>query len=152
MDLPDLARRYYAYFNERRFDEAGQLVDPEAVFHYVATQQRLVGRAGYRALVAAWVIAFDDAWVEIRSIRQTDDHVVRVDFVGHGTHTGDLELGEALVIPATGISAELPFTDTLTFRGGLITESRFEFDVVELRRRLTTSVLSRLFSASAAAR
>jgi len=136
MDLLDLARRYYDYFNERRFDEAGQLVDPQAVFHYVPTKQRLVGRAGYRALVAAWVIAFEDARVEIVAVRPVNDATVEVEFIGHGTHTGDLVLGEALVIPARGSRAELPFTDTLTFSAGLIVQSQFDFDVEELQRRL----------------
>lgn len=143
MELTDLARRYYDLFNERRFDEAGQLVDPEAIFHYVPTKQRLVGRAGYRALVAAWVIAFEDAYVRVISIRQTGSATVHIDFVGEGTHTGDLVMGEALVIPASGIRAELPFTDTLTFQHSLITESRFDFDVAELQRRLTDRNLSK---------
>jgi hypothetical protein len=72
---------------------------------------------------------------KILSIRQTDPATVRIDFVGHGTHTGDLVLGEAFVLPATGTRADLWFTDTLTFRDGLITQSRFEFDVEELQRR-----------------
>ncbi len=135
---PDaLARLYYQYFNERRFDEAGLLVDPEAVFHYVPTKQRLVGRAGYRALVAGWVIAFEDASVEIVSAQHIDGENVRVEFIGHGTHTGDLVLGEALTIPATGTLSALPFTDTLTIRNGLVCQSRFEFDVEELWHRLT---------------
>ena len=136
MNPTELARRYYGYFNERRFDEAGQLVDPEAVFHYLPTKQRLVGRAGYRALVAAWVIAFEDARVEITSLEQLGNATVRVDFIGHGTHTGDLVLGEAVVIPATGVQAKLPFTDTLTIRDSLIVQSDFDFDVGDLQRRL----------------
>ena len=131
-----IARRYFRYFNERRFDEAGELVHPEAMFHYVPTRQHLVGRAGYRALVAAWMIAFEDATVEIVSIELIDDHTVRVDFIGHGTQTGDLTLGEDFTIPATGTRSDLPFRDTLTFRSGLIVQSRLEFDAEEMRRRL----------------
>jgi len=137
-----LARRYYQYFNERRFDEAGEFVHPEAVFTYVPTKQRLVGRAGYRALVAAWMIAFEDAEIEIKTQEQIDDHTMRTEFIGHGTHTGELTLGEAFVLPPTGTRAELPFTDTLTFRNGYIVEARLDFDLVELQQRLTQGAVA----------
>jgi hypothetical protein len=134
-----MARRYYRFFNERRFDEAGEYVHPEALFQYVPTRQRLVGRAGYRALVAAWLIAFEDATADVTALQQIDEHTVQVDFIGRGTHTGDLTLGENYSIPASGAVAELPFRDTLTFRSGFIVGSRLEFDADQLRARLTTA-------------
>lgn len=137
MTPEQLVRRYYRLFNERRLDEAGELVDIQALFHYLPTNQRLVGRAGYRALAAAWLIAFEDAKVDIQSVQRLDDHTVRVTFIGCGTHTGDLELGEALVIPATGRRAELVFQDTLEVRDNRIMRVEFDFDVLELKRRLS---------------
>src|SRR5688572_31658720 len=107
MPHEQLARLYYQLFNERRLDEAGELVDPQAVFHYLPTRQRLMGRAGYRALVAAWLNAFEDARLEITAIRVSGD-LADVDFIGHGTHTGELVLGEALSLPATGRATHLP--------------------------------------------
>jgi len=71
-----IARRYYHFFNERQFDQAGDLVHKEATFHYVPTKQHLIGRAGYRALVAAWMIAFEDAEMEIVSLRLIDEHTM----------------------------------------------------------------------------
>ena len=139
MTSTSIARRYYRFFNERRFDEAGEYVHPEAIFQYVPTRQRLVGRAGYRALVAAWLIAFEDAKTEITSLQQIDEHTVQVDFVGRGTHTGDLILGEDFLIPASGVEADLVFRDTLTFRNGFIVGSRLEFDADDLRARLTAA-------------
>ena len=61
MSPEQVARVYYQFFNERRLDEAAQLVDPQASFHYLPTRQHLMGRAGYRALVDAWLNAFEDA-------------------------------------------------------------------------------------------
>jgi hypothetical protein len=139
MTPEELVRLYYRLFNERRLDEAGELVDPLASFHYLPTKQRLMGRAGYRALAAAWLIAFEDAAVEIESVQATDQHSVRVDFLGRGTHTGDLVLGEALVIPATGLCAALPFRELTEVRGDRIVKVEFDFDVEELKRRLTGS-------------
>lgn len=136
MTLENFARHYYDLFNQRRFDEAGQLVHVEAVFHYIPTKQRLIGRAGYRALAASWVIAFEDAQLEIQAVHTLDDHTVVVEFIGRGTHTGDLTLGEALIIPATGRRADLMFRDTLEIRGGLVVQSSLDFEVNELRRKL----------------
>lgn len=132
------ARLFYEHFNERRVDEAAQLVDPQAVFHYVPTRQRLVGRAGYRALVAAWLHAFEDARLDIQSV-VTDGAMVRVEFIGRGTHTGDLVLGDAVSIPATGRAADLPFRDRLDIRNGLIVSSELDFDLEEMKRRLLGS-------------
>jgi predicted ester cyclase len=135
MSPEEIARLFYQFFNDRRLDEAAQLVDPQAVFHYVPTRQRLVGRAGYRALVAAWLSAFADARLEIQSIT-TDGAGVRVEFIGRGTHTGDLVLGDAVSIPATGRAAHLPFRDRLEIRDGLILSSELDFDLDEMKRRL----------------
>jgi len=135
MSSEQIARLYYQLFNERRLDEAGQLIDPQAVFHYLPTRQRLMGRAGYRALAAAWLNAFEDAQLDVQSI-QVDGAVVHVEFVGHGTHTGDLVLGEELSLPATGRFTSLPFHDRLEVRNGLIVSAELDFDVEEMTRRL----------------
>lgn len=135
MTSEELARLFYRYFNERRLDDAAQLVDPQASFHYVPTRQTLVGRAGYRALVAAWLTAFADARLDIQTLA-ADGPIVLVDFIGHGTHTGDLVLGDAISIPATGRAAHLPFRDRLEVRDGLVVSSELNFDIQEMQRRL----------------
>jgi hypothetical protein len=136
MSSEQIARRYYQLFNERRLDEAEQLIDTQGVFHYIPTRQRLVGRAGYRALAASWIHAFADAQLDVEYVHVLDGTVVRVEFVGRGTHTGDLVLGDTLVIPATGRAAMLPFHDRLDIRGGLVVTSELDFDIDEMKRRL----------------
>lgn len=130
------ARRYYQLFNERRLAEARELVDPQAAFHYIPTRQRLMGRAGYHALATAWITAFEDAQLDLQSLRVIDDETVEVEFLGRGTHTGDLVLGDALIIPATGRAVLLPFHDRLTIRDGQIVEVQLDFDVLEMKRLL----------------
>ena len=142
MSPEETARTYYRLFNERRLDEAGELVDPQASFHYIPTGQRLVGRAGYRALAAAWVIAFEDATIEIRAVTLIDPETVRVEFIGRGTHTSDLVLGDALTLPASGRFAELTFSDTIQVRNGLITRVEFDFDVEALKTMLAPGRLA----------
>lgn len=136
MTPEQVVRLYYRLFNQRRLDEVSELVDVQAVFHYLPTNQRLVGRAGYRALAAAWLIAFEDATVDIQSVQQLAEHTVRVTFIGRGTHTGDLELGETVVIPATGRRAELLFHDTLEIHHNRITRTEFDFDLEDLKKQL----------------
>ena len=136
MTPEEIVRTYYQYFNERRLDEAGELVDPQASFQYLPTRQRLLGRAGYRALVAAWLNAFEDAVLDIVAITTDPRGNVVLDFVGRGTHTGDLVLGESFVIPASHKRAQLEFRDTLNIRDGLIVRSELDFDVERLRKQL----------------
>ena len=135
MASEQIARRFYDFFNERRLDDAAQLIDPQASFHYLPTRQRLVGRAGYRALVGAWLAAFPDARLDIRSAHVNGD-VVDIEFIGHGTHTGDLVLGESISIPATGRTTDLPFRDRLEIKDGLIVSSELDFDLDEMKKRL----------------
>lgn len=135
MSSEEIARLYYQYFNERRLDEATELVDPQAVFHTLPTRQRLFGKAGYRAVVDGWLNAFEDARLDVQSIAVVGP-VVQVGFMGRGTHTGDLVLGDALSVPATGRATELPFRDTLEIRDGLIVRAELDFDVLDLKRRL----------------
>lgn len=139
MNAEQIARRYYQLFNERRFSEAAELVDAQAVFHYVPTRQRLVGRAGYRALAAAWLTAFENGYVEIRAAHALDEHTVDVDLLGRGTHTGDLVLGEAVTIPATHRTAALPFRERVTTRDGRIVAIALDFDMQEMKRLLLSS-------------
>lgn len=136
MNAEQIARLYYQLFNERRFTEAEELVDAQAVFHYLPTRQRLVGRAGYRALAAAWLTAFENARVEIRAVRVLDEQTVDVDLLGRGTHTGDLVLGEAMTIPATHRAAALPFRERVMTRDGRVVGIALDFDVQEMRRLL----------------
>jgi predicted ester cyclase len=132
-----LVRRYYRLFNERRLDEAEQLVDPQASFYYVPTKLRFIGRAGYRELASAWLAAFPDARIGVTSLRRVDPETVCLEFKGRGTHAGDLVLGDALRLSATGRAASLVFQNTLRVRHGRIVRVRFDFDLHELRRRLS---------------
>lgn len=130
-----LAREYYQLFNERNLDAAMELVDRTASFRYLPTKQNLIGRAGYRALAAMWLNAFEDARLEIASLAVEGQKVI-VELLGRGTHTGDLVLGDALSIPATGVVGALPFRETLIIRDGRIVDVELDFDVESLKRQL----------------
>lgn len=139
MSPEQIARQYYRLFNERNLDAASQLVDRVASFRYVPSKQRLIGRAGYRALAAMWLNAFEDGRLEITSLAPIGEDTVVVQLLGRGTHTGDLVLGEALTIPATGIAGALPFRETLRIRDGSIVDVELDFDMDDLKRQLLRS-------------
>ena len=129
-------RRYYALFNERRFDDAEQFVHPQAVFTYPMAREHLIGRAGYRDLTRRWVEAFPDARIVIATVATAAGGTVVTDWVGEGSHRGVLDLSGMPAIPATGMRAELPMRETVRIADGLIVSSRMDFDPVELCRRL----------------
>lgn len=133
--IETFARRYYALFNERRFDEAEACVDAQAVFAYPIAREHFIGRAGYRELVQRWARAFPDATLSITSVSVVGDSA-RTEWIGHGTHLGTLELPGFPSIPATGRKMQLPMCETIRVVNGLVVESRMDFDANELRRRL----------------
>ena len=136
MTPEQIARRYYELFNARRLDEAAAMVDSQAIYYYLPTKQRFIGRAGFRAIMGMWLHAFEDAQLEIVSALALNDHSVQIEFLGKGTHTGDLVLGESMCLPATGRTAELPFRNLLEIHNGIIISVELDFDVEEMKRRL----------------
>ena len=136
MSPEQIARLYYQYFNERKLEAAAALVDRAAAFRYVPSKQNLIGRAGFRALASMWLNAFEDGRLEITSLKLLNDETVVVKLLGRGTHTGDLVLGEALTIPATGVAGALRFRETLRIRDGSIVDVELDFDIEDLKRQL----------------
>ena len=130
------ARRYYQLFNERQLNQAVAMVDAQAIYYYLPTRQRFIGHAGFHAVMGLWLRAFENAQLEIVSALTLNDHSVQVEFLGKGTHTGDLVLGESLCVPATGRTAELPFRNLLEIHNGIIIGVELDFDVEEMKRRL----------------
>jgi hypothetical protein len=131
-----VAHRYYELFNARKLEEAERLVSPQAVFRYPHSREHLIGRAGYRELVRLWLQAFPDGVAEVLAARAVGDDAVVVDILGRGTHSGPLAFGGLLTLPASGLSAQMRFSDTLKIEHGLIVESTVRFEIKEMLHRL----------------
>jgi predicted ester cyclase len=129
------ARRYYALFNDRRLDEAEALVHPEAIFTYPDAQEQFIGRAGYHELAQRWEEAFPDADLSITDMTVVGDTVC-TEWLFTGTHLGTLDIPGFPTIPSSTRAVQLMMTETIRVVKGLVVESRLEFDVEELRRRL----------------
>jgi predicted ester cyclase len=131
-----LARRYYDLFNERKLDEAERFVHPQAIFTYLAAKEHLIGRAGYRELTRRWIQGFPDAWLTITKVTVIAGTRAQTDWIGHGTHKGPLEIPGLPTLPPSGAQAKLPMRETIRIDGGLIVESKMEFDPQALRAAL----------------
>jgi predicted ester cyclase len=135
LKLEAFARRFYTFFNERRFDEAESMVDQQALFSYSGAREGMIGRAGYRELVRRWLAGFPNGRVSIGAMHIHGDVAV-ADLEARGTHAGVLELPGLPAIPPTGRRARLRMRETITVEGGLIVRVRREFSPAELRRVL----------------
>ena len=133
--IETFTRRYYNLFNERRFDEAEGLVHPEAIFHYPASREEFIGRAGYRELARRWEEAFPDAALLITELTVIGE-TVSTEWIGTGTHLGVLDIPGFPTIPPTMLAVQLPMRETIRVGDGQIIESRLEFDAEALRRGL----------------
>lgn len=135
LQLEAFARRYYTFFNERRFDEAESMVDQQALFSHPGAREGLIGRAGYRELVRRWIGGFPNGRVSIGAMRIHGDMAV-ADLQVRGTHSGVLELPGLPPIQPTGRRARFSMRETLSVEGGLIVRVRREFNPDEIGRVL----------------
>lgn len=134
--LETFARRYYECFNQRWFEEAEMFVHPRASFTYPLAKEHLVGRAGYRELIRRWLAGFPDARITITGVHVIDGETVSTDWIGEGTHRGELELPGMPAIPATGVRTKMPMRETITIVDSCIVASRMDFDPADIARRL----------------
>jgi hypothetical protein len=141
-DPEAVARLYYALFNERRFGEAVEMIAPTASFIHRPTRERLIGPAGYRSFVLAWVRAFPDAVVEVTSItlektprKPAEKQRVTAHLIGRGTHVGELDLG-GIVFAPTDRHVTLPFSQHFELRDGQILNAQLDFDLEAMRKVL----------------
>jgi predicted ester cyclase len=132
LQVEAFARRFYTFFNERRFDDAEKMVDQQALFSYPGAKEGMIGRAGYRELVRRWVQAFPNGRVLILVVHVHGETAV-TEMIIRGIHDGVLELPGLPSIPPTGRRARLLLRETITVRHGLIARVRMDFDPAELR-------------------
>lgn len=135
LQVETCARRFYTYFNERRFDEAERMVDAEALFSYPGAPACLIGRAGYGDLAHRWAAAFPDGRVTILAVRVHGETAV-TELRAEGTHEGLLDLPGLPSLPPTGRHATMTMRETMVVHHGLIASVRMDFDPDELRRLL----------------
>jgi steroid delta-isomerase-like uncharacterized protein len=131
-----IAYRYYDLLNRRQFSDTERLFHPDALFDYPEFPQHLVGPAAHRALSQIWFTAFPDLRLEIQRMQLVEDHVVQLDSLARGTHTGPLRIGN-VAVAATGRTVRVEFQHVLRVEDGKITNLTLRLDLQALVRRLT---------------
>jgi steroid delta-isomerase-like uncharacterized protein len=133
-DNATLARRMYAAWNERNFDEIAEATAPDAILTVVGSGDTFEGPDGSRVYNAMWADGFPDGEVTVDRLIEAGDLVV-VEFTGRGTHTGTLvtSMGQ---IPPTGRSLTLQFCDIVEFQDGKTRSRKTYFDTGSMMAQL----------------
>lgn len=133
-DNATLARRLYAAWNERNFDEIAEYGAPDVTLTIVGSGDTFVGPEGSRTYNTMWADAFPDGVITVDTLTAAGDVVV-VEFTGRGTHTGTLatSMGD---IPATGRTLTLQLCDVIEFENGMIRKQRSYFDTGSMMAQL----------------
>lgn len=130
-DNTAILKEYYRAFDEKDFERARTLVQPDALMQNVplgATMKLIEASQG-------WASAFPDGKVEVLNLVAQGDQVV-AEFIGRGTHTGALLGPGGMRIPPTGRRLELRFVEIVEFRNGRMAAGRQYFDALGLMTQL----------------
>jgi CheY-like chemotaxis protein/ketosteroid isomerase-like protein len=131
----DLVRRYYACFNERRFQDAVALFADDAHLELVSGRPES-GRAGYVDFAESWTAAFLDATFSVERIEPRSETVCEVYLLATGTHQGVFDFGSYRFKP-TGSATAMHLRELLEIRDGQITAAVLTFNVTDFVNELT---------------
>lgn len=131
LQVETCTRRYYKHFNDRRFDDAERMVDPEALFSYPGASECLIGRAAYAELAHRWATAFPDGRRVVLAVHVHGDVAV-TELLTEGTHENALDLPGLPPIPASRRRKELRMRETIVVHNGLIASVKTDFDPADL--------------------
>jgi steroid delta-isomerase-like uncharacterized protein len=127
--------KHFEAINARLFAQvAGELTTADAIWTNVAAGATFRGPAGYQQYVGAWLTAFPDARLDVKTIAAGDDFAV-AQFTGHGVQCGPFET-PAGTLPPTNKSAVVEFCEVYKFVDGRIASTELYFDVLGLLKQL----------------
>ena len=117
-DNANLATSLYEAWNRRDFDTLADLTAPDAEIVVMGTGDTFHGAEGAQQYGTMWASAFPDGSTTVDRVIAAGETVV-VEFIGRGTHTGDLVTSTG-VFPPTGKSITRQLCDVYEFRDGKI--------------------------------
>ena len=139
MDQHDsVIRRFYEYFNQRRFAEAAALFRDDALLEHVPLRRQERGGAGYLAFVHMWINAFPDAVLTVVEVAGRGVNTYEVELSAEGTHLGALDMGGFGVFKPTGTKASLRMRQIFEIDGESIVFSSLSFDLQDIVHQLVT--------------
>ena len=128
-DAASIAREYNDVWNRRDWARWRELVHPEYTYTGGDGQVRKGPEAGL-AISQMFANAFPDGKIEIQKITATGDTAI-VEFIGRGTHTGDL-----MGISPTGRQVSIPVCEVYELRDGKIYAERQYMDMLVMMQQL----------------
>ena len=128
-DAACIAREYNDAWNRRDWARYRELLHPEYTYTGGDGQAQKGQDVGL-AVGQMFATAFPDGKIELKSVHATGD-VAIVEFIGRGTHKGDL-----MGIAPTGRQVTVPVCDILEIRDGKIIAEREYMDMMHMMQQL----------------
>jgi steroid delta-isomerase-like uncharacterized protein len=129
MSAKDVVKESLDAWNSRNFDRMRDLMHPGYTYTGGDGREQKGPEAGL-AVARMFANAFPDGRIDVVNIKESGDTVL-VEFVGRGTHEGDL-----MGIAATGRSVSIPVCEVLEVRDGKIYREREYIDVAHMLTQL----------------
>ena len=129
-DPATIAREYLEGWNRRDWALWSELLHPDYTYTGGDGQLQKGPQAGMD-IGQMFATAFPDGKLEIRRIHTASDNVAIAEFIGRGTHTGDL-----MGIAPTGKRMELPVCFVIEVRDGKIYAEREYMDMLHMMQQL----------------
>ena len=125
MSAKDIAKDYLEAWNKRDYDRMRGLMHRDYTYTGGDGQEQKGPEAGL-AVSQMFGRAFPDGRIDVVNIKEFGDTVL-VEFIGRGTHRGDL-----MGIAPTGRSVTIPVCEVLELRDGKIYREREYMDMVTI--------------------
>ena len=128
-DAAAIAREYMETWNKRDWAHYRSMYHADYTYTGGDGQQMSGADAGV-GVGQMFATAFPDGVIDIQNIVAAGDTAI-VEFVGRGTHKGDL-----MGVPPTGRTLNLPVCDVLEIKDGKIIAEREYMDVMTMMQQL----------------
>ena len=125
MSAKDIAKDYFEAWNKRDFDRMRGLMHPDYTYTGGDGREQRGPEAGL-AVSQMFANAFPDGRIDIVNLKEAGDTVL-IEFVGRGTHGGDL-----MGIAPTGRPVNIPVCNVLEVRDGKIYREREYIDMANI--------------------
>lgn len=129
-DAAAIARDYLEAWNRRDWARFRESFHPDYTYTGGDGQPQKGPEAGM-AVGQMFATAFPDGKIEFKRVHSVGDNVAIAEFVGRGTHTGDL-----MGIAPTGRQMTLPVCMIIEVRDGKILAEREYMDMLHLMQQL----------------
>lgn len=130
----DVAKAEITAYNEKDWDAARRVLQPDCVYDEVATRRKMKGHDDILAGWRGWAAAFPDSRGTFESAVASGD-TVTMEITWRGTHTGPLRTPDGETAP-TGKPIEVRACQVVKVGGDRVSSIRHYFDMVTLLEQI----------------